>query len=192
MKPRTRLNWKRIIWTLAVILATALTVTFLIRDQRIREIEALTTPPPVTWAPTPSPEPTPTPEPTPEPTESPVPTVYPTIRKGDKGDIVMILQERLINLGYLSGRADGDFGSRTQQALRDYQVVQGLAEDGIAGPRTMIHLFDGTSIPQSKVYYMKGDTVYHTKSYCPLIRDPEEMLLSEAVRLNMTECIECH
>lgn len=192
MYRRTRLNWKRIIWTLAVILITAATVVFLIRDKRASDLAAMTTPPPVTEAPTPSPEPTPSPTPSPVPTESPVPTVYPTIRKGDRGDIVMILQQRLINLGYLSGKADGDFGSRTQQALKDYQVVQGLAEDGIAGPKTMIHLFDGTSIPQSTVYYMPGDTVYHSKSYCALLRDPSEMKLSDAVRRNMTECIECH
>ena len=192
MAHRTRLNWKRIFWTLAVILATALTVAWLIADQRARELEALTTAPPVTDAPTPSPEPTPSPTPSPEPTESPVPTVYPTIRKGDRGDIVMILQQRLINLGYLSGRADGDFGSRTQQALKDYQAVQGLEEDGIAGPKTMIHLFDGTSIPQSTVYFMPGDKVYHSKSYCELIHDPEEIKLSDAVRRGMTECIQCH
>ncbi len=103
----------------------------------------------------------------------------------------MIIQQRLINLGYLTGRIDGDFGSRTQQALKDYQVVQGLEEDGIAGPKTMIHLFDGTSIPQATVYRMPGDTVYHTKSYCSLIHNPEEIRLSDAVRQGLTECPEC-
>ncbi len=192
MKSPSRLNWRLIIFSIAVILVTALAVTWLIMDKRASDLAAMATPTPIPAQSTPAPSPTPESSPSPVPTESPVPTVYPTIRKGDRGDIVMILQQRLINLGYLTGRADGDFGARTLQALKDYQVVQGLEEDGIAGPKTMIHLFDGTSIPQAVVYCMPGDTVYHFRSYCSLIHDPEEIKLSDAVRRGMTECIECH
>ena len=151
----------------------------------------MSTPAPSAEASAAVPSSTPRPSPSPEPTESPVPTVYPTVRKGDRGDLVMIIQQRLINLGYLTGRADGDFGSRTQQALKDYQAVHGLEEDGIAGPKTMIHLFDGSSIPQATVYRMPGDMFYHRNPYCPLVHEPEEIRLSDAVRQGLAECPEC-
>ncbi len=191
LRSRTRLNWRLIVFSAVLVLVTAGIVTWMILDRRAADLAAMATPAPSAEASAPVPSSTPRPSPSPEPTESPVPTVYPTVRKGDRGDLVMIIQQRLINLGYLTGRADGDFGSRTQQALKDYQAVQGLVEDGIAGPKTMIHLFDGGSIPQATVYHMQGDTVYHTKSYCPLVHDPEEIRLSDAVRRGLTECPEC-
>ena len=40
------------------------------------------------------------------------------------------LQERLIALGYLSGKADGIFGQRTQAALREFQLANGLTPTG--------------------------------------------------------------
>lgn len=191
MRSRTCLNWRLIIFSAALILVTAGVVTWMILDKRAADLAAMATPTPSPALITAAPSSTPRPTPSPEPTESPVPTVYPTVRKGDRGDLVMIIQQRLINLGYLTGRADGDFGSRTQQALKDYQAVQGLEEDGIAGPKTMIHLFDGSSVPQATVYRMPGDTVYHLKPYCPLVHGPEEIRLSDAVRQGLTECPEC-
>jgi N-acetylmuramoyl-L-alanine amidase len=56
------------------------------------------------------------------------------------GDDVFALQERLLELGYDSGRADGVFGRQTEQALRSFQRDYGMAPDGICGPRTLRHL----------------------------------------------------
>lgn len=73
-------------------------------------------------------------EPVVEATATPEPIVYTTLRYGDKGDEVLALQNRLIELGYLAeGAADGDFGGMTEQAVRDAQQALGLTVDGIAG-----------------------------------------------------------
>ena len=56
------------------------------------------------------------------------------------GDDVFALQERLLELGYDSGRADGVFGRQTEQALRSFQRDYGMAADGMCGPRTLRHL----------------------------------------------------
>jgi N-acetylmuramoyl-L-alanine amidase len=53
------------------------------------------------------------------------------------GDDVHTLQERLLEMGYDAGRADGIFGARTETALRAFQRECGLATDGSFGPATM-------------------------------------------------------
>jgi N-acetylmuramoyl-L-alanine amidase len=53
------------------------------------------------------------------------------------GDDVRMLQERLLEMGYDVGRADGIFGERTESALRAFQREVGLAADGTVGPLTM-------------------------------------------------------
>lgn len=53
------------------------------------------------------------------------------------GDDVAALQERLLELGYDAGRADGVFGVRTATALRGLQREYGLVADGTCGPATL-------------------------------------------------------
>ena len=53
-----------------------------------------------------------------------------TLRRGDTGDLVRQLQSRL------QIKVDGDFGSKTEAALRAFQRSNGLVPDGIAGPKT--------------------------------------------------------
>jgi N-acetylmuramoyl-L-alanine amidase len=53
------------------------------------------------------------------------------------GDDVFALQERLLELGYDAGRADGSFGPQTEIALRNFQRDYGLLVDGICGPATV-------------------------------------------------------
>ena len=58
---------------------------------------------------------------------------YPITRYGSKGVYVLIAQDGLNTLGYNTGGLDGIFGSKTTQAVRDYQQKEGLAVDGIIG-----------------------------------------------------------
>lgn len=53
------------------------------------------------------------------------------------GDDVAALQERLLELGFDAGRADGVFGERTATALRSLQREYGLVPDGTCGPQTL-------------------------------------------------------
>ncbi len=56
------------------------------------------------------------------------------------GDDVRQLQERLLEMGYDLGRADGIFGRRTAKALANFQREVGLVPDGVCGPHTMTAL----------------------------------------------------
>ena len=100
--------------------------------------EALHTPTPIVTA-------TPTPAPTEVPTATPAaPTATPRLyllTKGSTGTSVRTLQERLIELGYLNGEADGIYGSDTENAVREFQLRNGLKVDGKAGVQTQEKLF---------------------------------------------------
>lgn len=64
--------------------------------------------------------------------------VLPTLKKGDKGDVVRAAQFLLIGRGYTVGGtgADGDFGPATHAGTVNFQTAVGLAGDGIIGPST--------------------------------------------------------
>jgi N-acetylmuramoyl-L-alanine amidase len=53
------------------------------------------------------------------------------------GDDVRQLQERLLEMGYDLGRADGVYGAYTARAVAQFQREVGLAPDGSCGPATV-------------------------------------------------------
>lgn len=58
------------------------------------------------------------------------------LRQGSRGTQVVQLQQQLTELGYDVGKVDGLFGPATRHAVIAFQKVNGLARDGIVGPRT--------------------------------------------------------
>jgi len=73
-----------------------------------------------------------------------------TLKLGSKGSQVVTLQKRLNELGYNCGAADGIFGSKTRQAVMAFQKDNGLAVDGIVGPKTIAKLFPSKPPQDSK------------------------------------------
>ncbi|AFY56066.1 putative peptidoglycan-binding domain-containing protein [Rivularia sp. PCC 7116] len=59
----------------------------------------------------------------------------PTLRFGDRGNSVRILQRLLVAKRYPIS-VDGDFGVLTETAVKAFQSRRGLRVDGIVGPRT--------------------------------------------------------
>ncbi len=60
----------------------------------------------------------------------------PILSRGDSGPAVSALQQVLQRLGFSPGQIDGQFGPRTQDALRGFQRSQSLIADGALGPTT--------------------------------------------------------
>ncbi|MFD7447011.1 glycoside hydrolase domain-containing protein [Streptomyces sp. NPDC059909] len=60
----------------------------------------------------------------------------PTVQNGSTGEAVTRLQRALTAALGRTVAIDGDFGSGTDQAVRDYQSSRGLGVDGIVGPAT--------------------------------------------------------
>lgn len=71
----------------------------------------------------------------------------PTLKKGSKGEYVTLLQTKLIQKGYDLGKwgADGDFGSQTEKAVKQFQRDHGLTVDGIVGARTWTALEESST-----------------------------------------------
>lgn len=60
----------------------------------------------------------------------------PLVRKGARGNITKLLQEKLVSLGYNTNGVDGIFGSGTERAVKLYQKNNSLISDGIVGRNT--------------------------------------------------------
>lgn len=56
---------------------------------------------------------------------------------------MLALQNRLTELGYWIGKADGKFGGTTQQAVYALQKAAGIGRDGTVGPKTWKALEEG-------------------------------------------------
>lgn len=62
------------------------------------------------------------------------------LRKGDKGELVKVLQGLLVCNGYIESYVDGSFGGGTERTVKAYQLAKGLKNDGIAGSGTFTKL----------------------------------------------------
>ena len=72
-----------------------------------------------------------------------------TLEYGMHGNDVRALQQRLAQLEYYPGAANGQFGSDTLEAVWAFQEVQGLSADGTVGPVTE-HALVSPHAPQSR------------------------------------------
>jgi peptidoglycan hydrolase-like protein with peptidoglycan-binding domain len=59
------------------------------------------------------------------------------LSKGSEGEDVEKLQKNLNGLNYNCGTPDGDFGSKTESAVKAFQKAYNLTVDGVAGSKTL-------------------------------------------------------
>lgn len=76
---------------------------------------------------------------------------YPTLQVGsrdgdDAGAYVVMLQNRLMELGYLAGVADGQYGAQTETAVLIFQETNGLTPTGIADDTTQSVLYSTAAL----------------------------------------------
>lgn len=71
------------------------------------------------------------------------------------------VQQKLKNLGYYNGAIDGIFGTKTVQAVKNFQRDYGLAVDGVVGPKTLAKLGLGsTSTYSSQDIYLLAKCIH--------------------------------
>jgi hypothetical protein len=71
------------------------------------------------------------------PTQPAVATPAATLKPGDQGAAVKVLQRGLARLGYSPGKIDGQYGPSTVDAVKRFQRAAVLTADGILGPNTL-------------------------------------------------------
>ena len=80
------------------------------------------------------------------PVSSPViPPANTTLSIGSVGEAVIALQSRLVALRYLSGTADGVFGTQTALSVTAFQKKNNLSADGLAGAQTLSTLYSAAA-----------------------------------------------
>lgn len=72
----------------------------------------------------------------------PAGTLYPEM---EANEAIRLLQQYLIDNGYMVSRVDGDYGSRTVEGVKEYQRQLGFEPTGIAYPQTLTALFCTTT-----------------------------------------------
>jgi peptidoglycan hydrolase-like protein with peptidoglycan-binding domain len=78
----------------------------------------------------------------PAPTPTAIPNYPGLLKKGSRGDIVKLVQQKLKD-GGMNIAVDGDFGGKTEQAIRDFQQFKHLTIDGVVGKITWSAIFGG-------------------------------------------------
>jgi peptidoglycan hydrolase-like protein with peptidoglycan-binding domain len=78
------------------------------------------------------------------------------LSRGDEGESVRVLQERLRVAGFYFGNATGIFGPITEEAVKRFQQAYNLDADGVVGPATLTKLppvgvGDGEDTPKAVV-----------------------------------------
>ncbi len=68
------------------------------------------------------------------------------IRQGSKGEPVVRVQERLLDLGYYTYKMTGSYQTVTRSAVIAYQVASGLMSDGTIGEESYRQLFLRTAV----------------------------------------------
>ena len=102
-------------------------------DERVTQLERANGANSGPLATAPSSEPDATPEPMPTQSESakPAPPLKPTTRE---------IQQALKNAGFYQGSVDGNMGAGTREAVKEFQRVHGLTDDGVVGKQTWAKL----------------------------------------------------
>lgn len=78
------------------------------------------------------------------------------LKRGDSGEDVKLLQKRL------GLKADGKFGPKTEEAVKDFQGSHGLFIDGVVGEETQVALFkdDLEDLIDSQITVNQFDLLY--------------------------------
>ncbi|HEY3446109.1 MAG TPA: peptidoglycan-binding protein [Myxococcales bacterium] len=104
----------------------------------------------------------------------------PVLKVGSSGSAVADLQRRLAAAGFSPGPADGQFGPKTDAAVRSYQRANGLSADGVVGNQTWSSLRGSSASapppPSSSAEGATGTPTLSVGARGPAVRDMQRRL----------------
>ena len=74
------------------------------------------------------------------------------LKRGAKGEQVKLVQQRLTDLGYFSGPISGNYMNQTVEAVKAFQLNNGLKADGVTGEDTWTILFGRSAGAEQRRY----------------------------------------
>lgn len=86
---------------------------------------------------------------------APRPSALP-LRRGDRGEAVLDLQQRLTLIGFGVDGEHREFGPQTEASLRDFQRARGLVVDGICGSHSWSSLVEADYRLGDRLLYYRG------------------------------------
>lgn len=98
-----------------------------------------------------------------------------TLKKGSKGDDVIALQH-LLNVEGYKLTIDGDFGSKTETAVKLFQKAHGLEDDGIVGQKTWTALGIKNNTPTSTNSKCVDPSVVYAPLTCCITKTPNRTI----------------
>lgn len=98
-----------------------------------------------------------------------------TLKKGSKGDDVIALQH-LLNVEGYKVTIDGDFGAKTETAVKMYQKAHGLEDDGIVGNKTWTALGVKNNAPTSTNSKCVDPSVVYAPLTCCITKAPNRTI----------------
>ena len=98
-----------------------------------------------------------------------------TLRKGDKGDDVVALQH-LLNVEGYKVKIDGDYGQKTEAAVKMLQKAHGLEDDGIVGNKTWTALGVKSATPTSTNSKCVDPSVVYAPLSCCITKAPNRTI----------------
>jgi murein L,D-transpeptidase YcbB/YkuD len=99
-----------------------------------------------------------------------------SLRKGEKGELVRSLQERLKQEGLYEGEVDGSFNDATHEAIREFQSRHLLQPDGVVGRQTIDRL--------NVTFEEKARMIAYSMN---LMRQSETNRLDRYIRINIPQ-----
>ena len=108
------------------------------------------------------------------------------LQKGACGQDVIELQKLLIQLGYLNDVADGNFGSKTEVALKEFQKAEQLTPDGNYGEKTHRALMDVIGDKQTEF----EDNIQEEEKEVSPESKPVIKVIGESVRVRAGDSVE--
>ena len=112
----------------------------------------------------------PTASPTPKATATPSYSANTYLRNGNSGKQVKQMQERLIALGYLLGKATSNFDNATEAGVLAFQRRNTSYADGVAGPETLKALYSSSATKASSAPGIIGITLREGSSEKAAVR----------------------
>lgn len=98
-----------------------------------------------------------------------------TLKKGSKGDDVIALQH-LLNVEGYKLTIDGDFGAKTETAVKLFQKAHGLEDDGIVGNKTWAALGVKSNAPTSTNSKCVDPSVVYAPLTCCITKTPNRTI----------------